>query len=119
MKLQAIMNRAVSKQGTDLQDIVRLILCRCDPRHWLNLVAAKHRLPQTSHSTSISGWCEVADKPCGGFKTQAARTSPPTISTSWRNSYSPRASGSKNWSGTYAEGGYVPVGPVWSSVTIG
>lgn len=26
MKLQAIMNRAVSKQGTDLQDIVRLIL---------------------------------------------------------------------------------------------
>jgi hypothetical protein len=26
MKLQAIMNRAVAKQGTDLQDIVRLIL---------------------------------------------------------------------------------------------
>lgn len=26
MKLQAIMNRAVTKQGTDLQDIVRLIL---------------------------------------------------------------------------------------------
>ena len=28
MKLQAIMNRAVTKQGTDLQDIVRLILDR-------------------------------------------------------------------------------------------
>jgi hypothetical protein len=26
MKLQAIMNRAVAKQGTDLQDILRLIL---------------------------------------------------------------------------------------------
>ncbi len=26
MKLQAIMNRAVSKQGTDLQDILRLLL---------------------------------------------------------------------------------------------
>jgi hypothetical protein len=26
MKLQAIMNRAVAKQGTDLQDIARLIL---------------------------------------------------------------------------------------------
>jgi hypothetical protein len=26
MKLQAIMNRATAKQGTDLQDIVRLIL---------------------------------------------------------------------------------------------
>lgn len=57
MELQAIMNRATAKQGTDLQDIARLILDeQARPPHSPNSANAMRRLPQTSHCTSTSGW---------------------------------------------------------------
>ena len=44
MKLQAIMNRATVKQGTDLQDIARLILdAQVRSLRSLNSAAAAHR----------------------------------------------------------------------------
>ena len=56
MKLQAIMNRAVAKQGTDLQDIARLVLDeQARPAALAQIGAAARRPPRTSHSTSIYG----------------------------------------------------------------
>ena len=56
MKLQAIMNRATAKQGTDLQDIARLILDeQARPAALAQLGNCDPPVQQTSHCISTSG----------------------------------------------------------------
>ena len=89
MKLQAIMNRAVAKQGTDLQDIARLIL----DEQVRSAALAQLRGCDASIAADIALHVELwlVDRRlghCGGSTTRAARTSPSTTSTSWPNSCS-------------------------------
>ena len=85
MKLQAVMNRSVDKQGTDLLDIVRLAVDRnTRPVALPRSPALPTPSPATSPSTSSCGSYADASKHSNGSGTLLGQTSPRTISNSLR-----------------------------------
>lgn len=56
MKLQAVMNRAVAKQGTDLQDIVRLVLDPAVRDRLLDQISTCDRLMASDIAAHVDLW---------------------------------------------------------------
>lgn len=56
MKLQAVMNRGVAKQGTDLQDIVRLVLDRAVRDHLLDQIGTCDRPMAADIAAHVDLW---------------------------------------------------------------